>query len=60
LERQVEAHELLVVLNQLKRLSPRADLLRDPVDLVVEHVAETLGENQGKDKLLELRPSRPL
>src|SRR5262249_17464756 len=39
LERQVEPHELLVVLNEPKRLGPRADLLRDPVDLVVEYVA---------------------
>src|SRR5262245_12038624 len=50
-----EANEFLVVLHEPKRLGPRADLLRDPVDLVVEHIAQTLGENQGKDKLLELR-----
>src|SRR5947209_141014 len=35
LERQVEAHKLLVVFHEPKRLGPRADLLRDPVDLVV-------------------------
>ena len=47
LERQIEAHELLVVLHEPKRLGPRANLLGDPVDFVVKHVAQTLGKNQG-------------
>src|SRR5262249_26746127 len=28
---------------------------RDPVDLVVEHIAQTLGKNQRENELLELR-----
>ena len=40
------------MLHQLERLGPRTDFLRDAVDLVLEHVAEALGENERKDKLL--------
>ncbi len=55
LQREEEADELLVVLHQLERLGPRADLLGDAVDLVVEHVAEALGEDEREDELLVFR-----
>ncbi len=55
LKRQIEADELLVVLNELERLGARADLLGDAVQFVVEHVAEPLGEDQREDEFLEFR-----
>ena len=55
LQRQVEADELLVVLHQLERLGARADLLGDAVQLVVEHVAQALGEDEREDEVLVLR-----
>ena len=55
LKREVEPHELLVVLHQLERLGSRADLLGYAVQLVVENIAQALGEDKRKDKLLVLR-----
>ena len=54
LQRQVEADELVVVLDELERLGARADLLGDAVQLVVEDVAQALGEDQREDEVLEL------
>ena len=55
LEGQVEADELVVLLDELERLGARADLLGDAVQLVIEDVAEPLGEDQREDEVLELR-----
>src|SRR5208337_570472 len=51
---QVEAHQLLVVLDQFERLRSRANFLRDAVQFVVEHVAEALGEDEGEDEFFVL------
>ena len=45
LQRQEKADEFLVMLHQLERLGPRADFLRDPVQLIVENAAQPLGKN---------------
>ena len=55
LQRQEEADELLVVLDELERLGPRADFLGDAVQLVVEDIAQPLGEDQREDELLVFR-----
>ena len=55
LERQVEADELVVLLDELERLGARADLVGDAVQLIVEDVAEALGEDEREDEVLELR-----
>src|SRR5262249_21977322 len=49
LERQVEADELVVLLDEFERLGPRADLDGDAVQLVVEDVAKPLGEDERED-----------
>jgi len=54
-QRQVKADELGVGLNQREGLLARADFLRDAVQLVVEHVAEALGEDEREDVVLVLR-----
>lgn len=54
LQRQVEADEFLVVLHQLERLGARADLFGDTVQLVIENIAEALGEDEREDVILEL------
>ena len=55
LQREEEADELLVVLDELEPLGARADFLGDAVDLVIEHVAEALGEDEREDELLVFR-----
>lgn len=45
LQRQIETHQLLVVLHQLEGLGARANLLGDAVQLIIEDVAEPLGED---------------
>ena len=55
LQRQVEAHKLLVVLDQLERLGARTDFLGDAVQLVIEYVAEPLGKDEREDEFLVLR-----
>ena len=55
LERQVEADELVVLLDELERLLARADLLGDAIELVVEHVTQPFREDQRQDEVLELR-----
>ena len=54
-DRQVEANELVVLLDELERLNPRTHLVGDAVQLVVEDVAEALGEDKREDEFLELR-----
>ena len=54
LQGQVEADEFLVVLHQLERLGPRADFLRDAVQLVIEDIAEALGKDEREDVVFEL------
>jgi len=46
-QRQVEAHQLVVGPGELEGLLARADLGGDAVQLVVEDVAEALGEDEG-------------
>ena len=55
LQRQVEADEFLVVLDELERLGPRADFLGDAVQLVIEDIAQALGEDERQDVVLVLR-----
>ena len=43
------------MLDQLERLGARADFLGDAVQLVVEDVAEALGEDEREDVVLVLR-----
>ena len=45
LERQVEADELVVLLDELERLRARANLFGDAVQFVIEDVAQPLGED---------------
>ena len=52
---RIEADELLVVLHQLERFGPRADLLGDAVQLIIEDVTQALGEDERKDELLVFR-----
>jgi hypothetical protein len=54
-ERQVEADELVVGLGELEGLLARADLLGDAVQLVIEDVAEALGEDEREDVVLVFR-----
>ena len=54
-ERQVEADELMVLLDELERLGARADLDGDAVQLIVENVTEPLSEDEREDEVLELR-----
>jgi hypothetical protein len=54
-ERQVEAHQLVIGLGEPEGLFARADLGGDAVDLIVEHVAEALGEDEGEDVVLVFR-----
>ncbi len=54
-EGEVEADELVVSLGELKGLLARADFLGDAVQLVVEDVAEALGEDEGEDIVLVFR-----
>ena len=54
LQRQVEADEFLVVLHQLERLGARADLFGDAIQLVIEDIAQALGEDEREDVVLEL------
>ena len=51
-EGQVEADKLLVASDQVEGLGAGADLLGDAVELVVEDVAEALGEDEREDELL--------
>jgi len=55
LQRQGKADEFLVVLHQLERLGSRADFLGDAVDLVIEHIAQALGEDEREDEFLVFR-----
>jgi hypothetical protein len=41
--------------DQLERLGPGADLLRDPIQLVIKDVAKPLRKDQRKNELLVLR-----
>ncbi len=54
-EREVEADELVVGLGELEGLLARADLGGDAVQLVVEDVAEALGEDEREDVVLVFR-----
>jgi hypothetical protein len=54
LERQIEADELMVLLDDLEGLNPRADLLGDTIQFIVEHVAEPLSEDEREDEVFEL------
>jgi hypothetical protein len=54
-EGQVEAHQLVVGLGELEGLLARADFLRNAVQLVIENVAEALGEDQREDVVLVFR-----
>lgn len=54
-EGEVEADELRVTLCELEGPLARADLLGDAVHLVIEDVAEALGEDEGKDEVLVFR-----
>ena len=46
LQGKIEADELFIVLDQLERLGPRPDLFGNAVQLVVEDIAQALGEDQ--------------
>ena len=54
-EGQIEADELRVGLHQSKGFLARADFPGDAVQLVVEHVAEAPGEDEGEDVVLVFR-----
>ncbi len=54
-ERQVEADELVIGLGELEGLLARPDLGGDAVQLVIEDVAEALGEDEREDEVLVLR-----
>lgn len=55
-ERQAEGDELVILLDEFECLGARADLGGDAVQLVVvEDVAEPLGEDERQDEVLELR-----
>jgi hypothetical protein len=45
---------VLVVLDQLECLGAGANFLGDPVQLIIEHIAEALGENEREDEVLKL------
>ena len=47
--------ELVVGLGEPERFLARADLLRDAVQLVIEDVAQALGEDEGEDVILVFR-----
>ena len=49
---QVEAHQLVVGLDELEGLLARADFRGDAVQLVIEDVAEALGEDERQDEVL--------
>ncbi len=51
-QREKETNELLVVLDELERLGPRANLLGDAIEFVIEHIAKSLGEDEREDELL--------
>src|SRR5262249_1671351 len=51
----VEAHELVVLLDQLRRRLAVAELRRQVADLIVEDIRQPLQEDQGQDVVLELR-----
>jgi hypothetical protein len=53
-EGEVEADQLIVLLDKLHGLGARADLFGDAVELVVEDVAEPFGEDEWEDEVLEL------
>ena len=53
-QRQVEAHQLVVGPGELEGLLARADLGGDAVQLIVEHIAQALGEDQREDVVLVL------
>jgi len=53
-EGQVEAHQLVVGPGELEGLLARADFLRDAVQLVIEDIAQALGEDEREDVVLEL------
>jgi len=54
-QREVEADELVVGLGELEGLLPRADFPGDAVQLVVEDIAEPLGEDEREDVVLVFR-----
>ena len=54
-QRQEETNQLFVVLDESKGLGARTDLFGNSVQLVVEHIAEPLGEDQRQNILLVLR-----
>jgi len=54
-QREEEADELLVMLHELERPGPRADLLGHTVDLIIEYVAEALGEDERENEILVFR-----
>ena len=54
-EGEVEADQLVVGLDKLESLLARAHLLGDSVQFIIEHVAETLGEDEGKDVVFVFR-----
>jgi hypothetical protein len=54
-EGQVEADELGVGLHEGEGLFARADFLGDAVQLVIEDIAETLGEDEREDVVLVFR-----
>lgn len=51
-EREVEADELVIGLGELEGLLARADFSGYAVQLVVEHIAQALGEDQWQDEIL--------
>ena len=51
LQRQVEAHQLVVPGNQSEGPFARTDALGNPVHFVVEHIAQPLGEDQRQDEV---------
>jgi len=55
LQWKVKPDELLVMLDELKGLGPRADLLGDTVQLIVKNIAEAFGKDEREDELLIFR-----
>ena len=54
-EGQIEADELVVGLGKLEGLLPRADFLRDAVQLIIKDIAEALREDKRQDVVLVFR-----
>ena len=55
LQWQIKPHQFVICTHKLERLLSRAHLLGDAIQLVIEHVAEALGEDEGEDIVFVLR-----